>query len=199
MLTLKNIAKSFQQQTVLVDISLTASTGCLIHIAGPNGCGKSTLFKIITGLLKPDQGTIALAEGSILGALIENPQFLEYETALTNLRFLGDLNQRFNLERTQKLLQQFGLDLENRQRVSKYSVGMRQKLGIIQAVMEEQNIILLDEPTRGLDPESIQQFIQLLEKLKQEQKLVIVASHDEIPGLVYDRALVLRNGQLNDV
>ncbi|NVY95965.1 ABC transporter ATP-binding protein [Lactobacillus sp. DCY120] len=198
MLIIKNITKSFQQQPVLTNVSLTATGGELIHISGPNGCGKSTLFKIVSGLLLPDEGKVELEKGDVLGALIENPQFLEYETAMTNLRFLGNLNHRFDMSKTETLLQQFGLDIHNHQPVSKYSVGMRQKLGIIQAVMENQNIILLDEPTRGLDPDSIKQFIKLLTHLKQEKKLVIVASHDQIAGLAYDRSLILQAGQLDD-
>ncbi|KMT23626.1 ABC transporter ATP-binding protein [Melissococcus plutonius] len=172
--------------------------GQLIHISGINGSGKSTLFKIITGLIAADQGTVKIDNEDIIGALIENPGFLEYENAMTNLKFLGNLNKRFNQTKVIDLMNQFELSPNGQQSVSKYSVGMRQKLGIIQAVMEDQNIILLDEPTRGLDANGIKQFIILLETLKKENKSVIVASHDYIEGLVYNKSLNLKNGQLID-
>ena len=103
---------------------------------------------------------------------------------------------RFQPEKTRDLLKAFDLDPDNPQAVGNYSVGMRQKLGIIQAVMEDQNIILLDEPTRGIDKEGVDQFVNLMKNLRSENKTVIVASHDEIPGLVYDRRLRMKDGIL---
>ncbi|MDE3283824.1 ABC transporter ATP-binding protein [Lacticaseibacillus parahuelsenbergensis] len=196
MLKINHLAKAFKHTPVLTDVSLQAEPGELIHIAGENGSGKSTLFKIITGLLTADHGTVKHAPDDVIGALIENPGFLEFENVMTNLRFLAELNHRFDADRIKALLTQFHLDPASRQPVSKYSVGMRQKVGIIQAIMENQTVILLDEPTRGLDPDSIHQFINLMTTLKQEQKTVIVASHDHIDGLDYDQSLVLKNGQL---
>ena len=196
MLKVSHVKKSFKKLAVLKDISLETQDGELIHISGVNGCGKSTLFKIIVGILKADSGEIQTDKDDYLGALIENPGFIEYETAWDNLIFLGHFNHRFQPEKTRDLLKAFDLDPDNPQAVGNYSVGMRQKLGITQAVMEGQNIILLDEPTRGIDKEGVQQFVNLLEQLRRENKTVIVASHDEIPGLVYDRRLRMKDGVL---
>lgn len=196
MLKVSHVKKSFKKLAVLKDISLETQDGELIHISGVNGCGKSTLFKIIVGILKADSGEIHTDKDDYLGALIENPGFIEYETAWDNLIFLGHFNHRFQPEKTRDLLKAFDLDPDNPQAVGNYSVGMRQKLGITQAVMEGQNIILLDEPTRGIDKEGVQQFVNLLEQLRRENKTVIVASHDEIPGLVYDRRLRMKDGVL---
>lgn len=196
MLKVSHVKKSFKKLAVLKDISLETQDGELIHIFGVNGCGKSTLFKIIVGILKADSGEIHTDKDDYLGALIENPGFIEYETAWDNLIFLGHFNHRFQPEKTRDLLKAFDLDPDNPQAVGNYSVGMRQKLGITQAVMEDQNIILLDEPTRGIDKEGVQQFVNLLEQLRRENKTVIVASHDEIPGLVYDRRLRMKDGVL---
>ncbi|WEV70468.1 ABC transporter ATP-binding protein [Lactobacillus sp. ESL0785] len=194
MLQLTHIKKSFKNKQVLQDVTMTAEAGELVHISGINGSGKSTIFKIITGLLKPDSGSVTIGKDDLIGALIENPEFLEYESAMTNLHFLANLNHRFNEEKVRALLQYFELDPDDQQAIAKYSVGMRQKVGIIQAVMEGQNIILLDEPTRGIDQDSIGQFIALLAKLKQENKTVVVASHDQIPEIKYDQYLKLKNG-----
>lgn len=196
MLKVSHVKKSFKKLAVLKDISLETQAGELVHISGVNGCGKSTLFKIIVGLLKADSGEIHTDKDDYLGALIENPGFIEYETAWDNLTFLGHFNHRFQPEKTRDLLKAFDLDPDNPQSVGNYSVGMRQKLGIIQAVMEDQNIILLDEPTRGIDKEGVDQFVNLMKNLRSENKTVIVASHDEIPGLVYDRRLRMKDGIL---
>ncbi len=129
---------------------------------------KSTLFKIIVSLLKADSGEIHTDKDDYLGALIENPGFIEYETAWDNLTFLGHFNHRFQPEKTRDLFKAFDLDPDNPQSVGNYSVGMRQKLG----------------------------FVNLMKDLRSENKTVIVASHDEIPGLVYDRRLRMKDGIL---
>ncbi|MCI2172053.1 ATP-binding cassette domain-containing protein [Schleiferilactobacillus perolens] len=198
MLEINQITKSFNHSTVLDGVSLTVRSGQLVHIAGANGSGKSTLFKIITGLLDPDAGTVSIDDDDYIGALIENPGFLEFETGMNNLKFLADLNHNFDKKSVIELMHQFQLDPDNHQAVSKYSVGMRQKLGIIQAVMENQNIILLDEPTRGLDQNSINQFIKLVNNLVRQQSSVIVASHDNVDGIQYNRRLSLLDGRLVD-
>lgn len=196
MLEVNHIAKSFKGNTVLTDVSLQVKAGQLIHISGANGSGKSTLFKIITKLLEPDHGSVRIRKDDLIGALIENPGFLEFESMMTNLRFLANLNNRFDQSYTLQLVKQFGLNPTNRQAISKYSVGMRQKVGIIQAVMEHQSLILLDEPTRGLDKASIEQFIVLIDALINDGKSVMIASHDDVPGLMYDLALRLEDGRL---
>ena len=196
MLEVNHIAKPFKGNTVLTDVSLQVKAGQLIHISGANGSGKSTLFKIITKLLEPDHGSVRIGKDDLIGALIENPGFLEFESMMTNLRFLANLNNRFDQSYTLQLVKQFGLNPTNRQAISKYSVGMRQKVGIIQAVMEHQSLILLDEPTRGLDKASIEQFIVLIDALINDGKSVMIASHDDVPGLMYDLALRLEDGRL---
>lgn len=196
MLEVNHIAKSFKGNTVLTDVSLQVKAGQLIHISGANGSGKSTLFKIITKLLEPDHGSVRIGKDDLIGALIENPGFLEFESMMTNLKFLANLNNRFDQSYTLQLVKQFGLNPTNRQAISKYSVGMRQKVGIIQAVMEHQSLILLDEPTRGLDKASIEQFIVLIDALINDGKSVMIASHDDVPGLMYDLALRLEDGRL---
>lgn len=199
MLKIDNISKQFGKKQVLKDVSLELNPGERVHIIGKNGSGKSTIFKIITNILKADAGQVELTENDYVGALIENPGFLEYESGLENLKFLGNLNHNYDEQVAMKLMEKFDLDPNDLQAVSKYSIGMRQKLGIIQAIMENQNIVLLDEPTRGIDKEGVATFVKLLDELKQEKRAVIIVSHDEIPGLKYDRELLLKNGELASV
>lgn len=197
MLRVENLNKKFGKKEVLKNVSFELKPGERLHIIGKNGSGKSTIFKIITGILKPNSGTVNIDDGDVIGALIENPGFLEYEAGLENMKFLAELNHNYDENRVRKLMKRLSLDPDDSQAVSKYSIGMRQKLGIIQAIMEEQNIILLDEPTRGIDKEGIAVFVEILEELKKQNRAVIIANHDDIPGLKYDRELKLVDGVLN--
>lgn len=196
MLKIEHLNKKFGKKAVLKNVSLTLSPGERIHIIGKNGSGKSTIFKIITGILKQNGGTVEIGADDVIGALIENPSFLEYESGLENLKFLAELNHNYDEKLVKDLMEEFSLDSEDSQPVSRYSIGMRQKLGIIQAIMENQNIVLLDEPTRGIDKEGIETFVKILGQLKEQKRAVIIASHDDIPNLVYDRELKLKDGVL---
>ena len=179
MISLTRVQKKFNNNYVLKDINLSVGNGELIYIHGINGCGKSTLFKIICDILEVDSGIVTIDEDTHIGALIENPAFLERDTMKYNLKYLADFNKNYNEEKIRKLCQLFQLDFDSKAKMKNYSLGMRQKVGIIQAVMENQNLILLDEPTRGLDEESVKSFYQLIHHLIAENKSVIIASHDK--------------------
>ena len=199
MLKLEQITKSFNDHQVLRGIDLEVSKGDLIYIQGINGSGKSTLFKIICDIIDPDQGTVSLTEGEQVGALIENPGFVEGENLRFNLEALGSINNCYNEEYVKELCQRLQLDYFGKQPVKNYSVGMRQKLGIIQALMEDQDLILFDEPSRGLDKESAREFIQIIQELhERKDKLIIIASHEYI-DLPYTRQLLLEDGLITRV
>lgn len=196
MLTIHNLSKAFQKQIVLNQLSFHIEDGELIYIHGINGSGKSTLFKIISGILDKDEGDITLSDHAHIGALIENPGFLDSETLHYNLRFLASLQNHYDEEKIQNLCQQFHLDLYNHSSMKNYSLGMRQKAGIIQAIMENQNFILLDEPTRGLDQEAIETFCQIIKQLHDEGKTIIIAAHDYLKELPFDYTYKLEHGRL---
>lgn len=194
---LENITKKFKNKSVLNNLSLDIEIGSLIHIKGSNGCGKSTLLKVIAGLLTYDSGTLEIPNDMYVGALIENPNFIENEDILYNLKFLYNLRNHFDYDRVNDLCTRFELDLEDRTSVKKYSVGMRQKMGIVQAVMEGQNLILFDEPTRGLDEESIQSFYQLIEELKQDNKTIVICAHDGVSQIPFDTVYKMEHGNVS--
>lgn len=196
MLTIQNLSKAFQKQSVLTQLSFHVEDGELVYIHGINGSGKSTLFKIICGILEMDDGSMELSPHAHIGALIENPGFLDNETLHYNLRFLASLQKNYNQKRIEKLCQQFHLDLYNRASIKNYSLGMRQKAGIIQAIMEDQNFILLDEPTRGLDKEAIETFCEMMTQLHNEGKTIIIAAHDFLKELPFDHIYRLEHGLL---
>jgi len=196
LLKLDNIRKSFKENIVLDNISLEVEDGDCIYIHGKNGCGKSTLFKIICDILKTDEGAINKSDSTHIGALIENPGFIESESIKFNLKFLGSLKNNYDEQKINELCNNYFLDYNNRSALKSYSVGMRQKVGIIQAVMENQNLILFDEPTRGLDDDSIVIFENMVNTLIKEGKSVIIASHDLLPNILYSKKFLLENGKL---
>lgn len=196
MINLKRVQKKFNSNYVLEDINLSVGRGELIYIHGINGCGKSTLFKIICDILEIDSGIITIDEDTHIGALIENPAFLERDTIKYNLKYLADFNDNYDEKKIRELCQLFHLDYDSRTKMKNYSLGMRQKVGIIQAVMENQNLILLDEPTRGLDEESIESFYTLINNLIAENKSVIIASHEKYEELEFTKSYQLKKGRL---
>ncbi len=196
LLNLYNIKKIFKGNIVLDSINLEVEEGSCIHIYGKNGCGKSTLFKIVCDILKADEGIINKDKYTHLGALIENPGFIENESIKFNLKFLGSLKNNYDEQTVIELCNHYFLDYNNHAPIKSYSVGMRQKVGIIQAVMENQNLILFDEPTRGLDKDSIAVFENMVRSLIKEKKSVIIASHDILPNIPYSHKLLLENGRL---
>ena len=122
--------------------------------------------------------------------------FIENETAAFNMRFLYDLKHQYDEQRVSQLFSMFGLDLNSKKIVSKYSVGMRQKLGIIQAVMEDQNLLLFDEPTRGLDENSVAVFTNMINQYAKEGKCIIICAHDGVDGIEFTKKMELKNGTL---
>lgn len=196
MLNIHNLSKSFHKHCVLDHLDFLVQEGDLIYIHGINGSGKSTLFKLICGILTCDEGEIVKDEDIHIGALIENPGFLENETIRYNLHFLASLKNNYNEERIIQLCELFQLDYHNKSKMKNYSLGMRQKAGIIQSVMEDQNFILLDEPTRGLDQTSIDTFAQFINHLHDEGKTIIIASHDYLNAIHYTKTYHLLNGKL---
>lgn len=180
LLKLENISKSFHENKVLEDISLQINEGELIYIHGINGCGKSTLFKIMCDIIEADKGEIIKPDDTNIGALIENPSFLEKKTLEYNLKFLCQFHKTYDEYKINELCNKFHLNLFSKTKLKAYSVGMRQKAGIIQAIMENQNLILLDEPTRGLDSDGISILEKEILSLIKEKKTVIIAAHDII-------------------
>ena len=199
MIKLTNINMSFNDELVLKELNFEIMAGEVVYIKGANGSGKSTLLKIMAKLLVCDAGEVECADNVNLGALIENPAFIENETALFNLEFLASLKSSFDKEKVTSFLTLFSLDPKSRKVMKKYSVGMRQKAGIIQAIMEDQNVILFDEPTRGLDEESVKVFVNIVEQKRKEGKAIVICAHDGIDSIDFTRKLVLKNGSLHPI
>ena len=206
MIEIRNLTKSFGKAVVLSDISLDFETGKIYGLVGRNGSGKTMLLKHILGFVTPDSGTIRI-DGKLLGkdmdipdnigAIIETPGFLPEYTGFKNLKLLSMIRGKINNEKIREMISLVGLDPESRKHVGKYSLGMRQRLGIAQALMEDPDILLLDEPMNGLDNDGVEEMRRLFLSLKEKGKLIVLASHSrEDIGLLCDEIFRFDKGCL---
>lgn len=183
----QNAVKRFRDQVVLKNVSISFEKGQIHGIVGRNGSGKTVLFKCICGLMHPEEGVILVNSKRVgrdvdmpedIGAIIEAPGFLPNYSGYKNLRFLANIRRKIGKEEILNVLKTVGLDPESRKHVGKYSLGMRQRLGIAQAIMEDPEILILDEPMNGLDNAGVQDIRALLLELKAQGKTILLASHN---------------------
>lgn len=206
MIEIKHVEKSFKGEPVLRDINLELYDQHIYGFVGRNGSGKSILFKLICGFMHPDRGEI-IVEGKrvgmdvdfpeSLGALIEHPGFMWYESGFENLDFLAKINRRITADDVREAMKMVGLSPDLKKHVGKYSLGMKQRLGIAQAVMEKPNILILDEPMNGLDEDGVDMIHRLLLDYKQEGRVILLTSHQkEDIEILCDTVYILRNGKI---
>lgn len=183
----QNVVKRFRDQVVLKNVSISFEKGQIHGIVGRNGSGKTVLFKCICGLMHPEEGVILVNGKRVgrdvdmpedIGAIIEAPGFLPNYSGYKNLRFLANIRRKIGKEEILNVLRTVWLDPESRKHVGKYSLGMRQRLGIAQAIMEDPEILILDEPMNGLDNAGVQDIRALLLELKAQGKTILLASHN---------------------
>lgn len=205
-LKITDLNKAINHNVVLKDINLTLTGGKIYGIQGKNGCGKTMLMRSIAGLILPTSGTIAI-NGKVLhkdisvpesiGILIENPCFLPDRTGYENLRMLASLQGKISKQEIEELLDRVGLSDAGKKKFGKYSLGMRQRLGIAAAIMGEPEIILLDEPINAIDGEGVEVIREVILGLKSENRIIIVACHDkEEMDLLADEIIVMREGEI---
>ncbi|WP_394282671.1 ABC transporter ATP-binding protein [Frisingicoccus sp.] len=183
----EHVYKSFGMEQILTDVSMKVLPGKIFGIVGNNGSGKTVLMKCICGFLQPDSGIVRV-NGKIvgkacdfpedLGVIIETPGFLPNLTGYQNLKILASLKGIIGKKEIQEVLLQVGLDSDMRKPVGKYSLGMRQRLGIAQAIMEKPKVLILDEPFNGLDKIGVGHMRDLLQELKGQGKAILLASHN---------------------
>ncbi len=180
--------KRFKNQQVLKDVSLSCMEGEIVGIVGHNGSGKTVLFKCICGLLYLDEGSIFIREKQMhkdmnilneAGVIIEEPAFLGKVSGYKNLDYLYRIQNKKDKEHLYGILEKVGLDPKSKKKVRNYSMGMRQRLAIAQAIMEDQNILILDEPMNGLDKNGVADMRKLFIELKKQGKTILLASHNK--------------------
>ena len=187
MINVEHLNLTIKKKTILSDINITFEAGKIYGLVGNNGCGKTMMMKCISGFVKPTSGQVVCNSKVVgedidyladAGIIIENPLFISYYSGYKNLYLLSKVRNQIGKDRVRETLQLCGLDPDLRLPVRKYSLGMRQRLGIAQAIMEDQKILILDEPMIGLDIDGISEMRDLLLKLKDEGRLIILASHN---------------------
>mgnify|MGYP003299826995 FL=1 len=204
----KNLNKSFGKKKVLNNVSLSVSEGEIVGFIGPNGAGKTTTIKLILGLQKIDSGTVVINGYDIVkdfkkaiekvGAIVESPDLYMYLSGLDNLKMIASMYNGVDSKRIDEIVKLVGLENRIKDKVSKYSLGMRQRLGIAASLIHSPNVLILDEPTNGLDPEGIKELRALLKKLAKKEKMgVLISSHNlsELESFCTDVCLI-KNGEI---
>ena len=200
-----NVTKQIRKALILDSVNLTFESGHIYGLYGPNGSGKTMLMRLIAGLILPTAGTVTLDGKTLgedidfydsMGVLIETPSFLPGLTGLQNLLLLARIHRRIDDNVISQSLRDVGLEPEDKRKFRKYSLGMKQRLGIAAAIMEEPDIILLDEPTNALDRDGIAQICQLIRREKERGALLILACHEiSVLEAICDEIILVCDGR----
>ena len=183
----EQVTKTYGKDTVLDGVSVNFEAGKIHGIIGRNGSGKTMLFKTICGFVRPTSGRVLVDGKEVgkdvdfpqdLGLIIETPGFLPYYSGYKNLKILASLRNRIKDEEIRGAMERVGLDPKLKKSVRKYSLGMNQRLGIAQAIMEGPSLLVLDEPMNGLDNQGVQDMRELFKELREEGKTILLASHN---------------------
>ena len=184
---LQNVTKTFGHTNVIEDVSMSMRSGRVYGLQGINGCGKTMLMRLISGLIRPTSGRV-LVDGKALvgensfpesmGLLIENPSFLKSYSGRKNLEMLASIRGRIDAADVQDALERVGLGENANKKYGKYSLGMRQKLGIACAVMERPDLILLDEPFISLDEAAVERTVRIIREERERGALIVLSCHD---------------------
>ncbi|MBP1546276.1 MAG: ATP-binding cassette domain-containing protein [Oscillospiraceae bacterium] len=203
---IKNVTKQFKDTTVLKNINVDFSKSHIHGLIGRNGSGKTMLMKCICGLVPVTSGEIVVNNKRIgkdvqipenIGAIIETPGFMPNYSAVQNLMFLAQINNIIKKEDVCHAISSVGLDPKDKRHVGKYSLGMRQRLGLAQAIMEKPSILILDEPMNGLDKQGVADMREMLLDLKEQGKTILLASHSaEDIDVLCDTVSEMEHGEL---
>ena len=205
-ISIEHVTKKIKDATVLKDICLEMKGGTVYGLQGKNGSGKTMLMRAISGLIRPTRGRIVITGEQLhknisiprsIGLLLENPSLLPEYDASQNLKLLAKMQGGVPEEEIRQLIRDVGLDDAGHKKVEKYSLGMKQRLGIAAAILGSPDIILLDEPINAIDGEGVEEIRSLILSLKNEKRIIIVACHDkEEMNLLADEIVHLRDGRI---
>lgn len=196
---IENVTKVIKGITVIKDVSLTLQSGTVYGLRGVNGSGKTMLMRLIAGLIRPTKGKITIDGKELgkditfppdIGLLIENPAFIDNYTALQNLKLIANIHRVVDENRIREVIRQVGLDPDDKRKYKQFSLGMKQRLGIAGAVLENPQLILIDEPTNALDTDGIEMVRNLITEQKERGALILLACHDfsvlkELSDVIY--------------
>ena len=206
-ITVEGVSKTYKGTKVLDNVNVVFGSGRIHGIIGRNGSGKTMLIKAVCGLVQPDSGKITVFGKVVgkdvdfpenIGVIIESPGFLPSESGYRNLAYLASLRGKIGKPEIRNAIISVGLNPDDKKHVGKYSLGMRQRLGIAQAIMENPDILILDEPMNGLDKSGVEDIRKLLLKFRNEGKTILLVSHStEDIGILCDEVYEMDNGRLH--
>ena len=203
-----NISKVIKKKQILNNVSFELNEGEILGFIGPNGAGKTTTIKLILGLQSITSGMVKINGYDVqkdfvhaierVGAIVENPDFYMYLSGRKNLELVANMYKGVTKERIDEVVKLVGLENRINDKVSKYSLGMRQRLGIAQAIINKPNLLVLDEPTNGLDPEGIKELREFLVKLSKEENMAIFISSHNLAELesFCNKICIIKNGEI---
>lgn len=207
-LKIKNLNKSFGKKKILKNVSFNVNEGDILGFIGPNGAGKTTTIKMILGLQSINSGTVTINGYDIkknfekaiekVGTIVENPDLYMYLSGYDNLKLISNLYKNVDKKRIDEVIKIVKLETRINDKVSKYSLGMRQRLGIAQALLHKPNLLILDEPTNGLDPEGIKELRDIIKRLATKEKVgVVISSHNlsELESFC-NKIVIIKNGEI---
>ena len=186
-ISIKEVTKWIRKKLILDHVNMTLVSGKIYGLQGPNGSGKTMLLRLIAGLILPTEGEVWIDGKKLgkemdfppsMGLMIENPAFLPNFTGLKNLELLSEIKGKASEEEIRQAILDAGLNPDDKRTFSKYSLGMKQRLGIASCLMEKPDLILLDEPTNALDEKGVDEICKIIKREKERGALIVIASHD---------------------
>lgn len=210
-LSIKNLNKSFGSKHIIKNASFDVYAGEIFGFLGPNGSGKTTTIKMIMGFLYPDSGDITICDCNVkknyekamnyVGGIVENPEMYKEMTGMQNLQMYGRLHDGVTKERINEVVEIVGMQSRVNEKLKKYSLGMKQRIGLAQAILHKPKLLILDEPTNGLDPAGIKELRDILKKLAHEENVAVLVSSHMLAEmeLMCDRVAIIDKGTIIDV
>lgn len=205
---LKNVSKVIERQIILDNVNLTLEKGKVYGFWGRNGSGKTMLFKTVAGLLKPTKGIVKIQDEILyneidfpqsIGIMLENPSFIPYLSGLKNLELLASIQNKIDKKTIKNTIERVGLNPHDKKSFRKYSLGMKQKLALAQALMEQPNLLVLDEPSNSLDEKSVENLKTIIREERDRGAIILIASHikEDLEELC-DRIFHVSKGRVGD-
>ncbi len=208
MIVINDVSKYFKKQAAVCHVSVEFPSGQIVGIVGYNGSGKTVLLKMVCGLMLPSSGTIFVNGKQVgkdvdfpesIGIIIETPGFSPYISGYENLMKLAAIKKKIGKQEVFETLERVGLDPKSKKKVGNYSLGMRQRLGIAQAIMEEPEVLILDEPMNGLDRQGVKEMQALFLELKNQGKTLVLASHHKEDIDICDEIYEMEHGVMKNL
>lgn len=201
MIKITDAGKSLRDKNVLIDINIEFEDGKAYLLTGSNGCGKTMLLRLMCGLIKPDSGQVEVPKDTTFGVIIESPAFVNFETGYENLKYLANIRGKIGRKEIEAVMERLDLTQAANKRVKTYSLGMKQRLAICQAFMEEPDVLLLDEPFNAVDSKNVETICEMIKESRDAGKIVVVAAHSLAEDIsdIFDKKIVMCEGKIESV